>query len=216
MRLRIYPPEGRVKISAPTRMSLGAIKQFITLKQEWIQASRQRVQQAMIKDKAGLESGERHWFMGEAYTLQVHFTNNSPGCALHHKTLNLLVKEGATIEEKEYLLNQWYRQQLDVLLKKIIPIWEKIIGVEAKQVRIRAMKTRWGSCNTRAQRIWINLWLIKKPQACVEYVIVHELIHLLEASHNQRFYQLMTQFLPDWKGRHAILHDRSEPVLSIE
>lgn len=210
MHLRIYPPDGRVRVTAPLRLSFRAIDDFISLKQEWIFAHRARLQQIPGDTAPAFLTGETHWYLGEAYTLQLLQASGKPGCFIQEKNLYLSIQPGFSSTKKENLLKKWYHQELTKTLEEIIPLWESLIGVNVKGFRIRSMKSRWGSCNPVTQQICLNLSLIKKPLACLEYVVVHELVHLLEASHNARFYKFMQLFLPDWKTRHQQLHENAK------
>ncbi|MDI1351398.1 MAG: SprT family zinc-dependent metalloprotease, partial [bacterium] len=127
---------------------------------------------------------------------------------LNDQFIYLYVTHHATQAQKQLIIDRWYRHEMSLLLPDLFQHWEKIIGVRVAQWGIKKMKTRWGSCNTRAHRIWLNLNLIQKNSVCLEYVLVHELVHLLEASHNQRFYNLMTRFMPQWRHYQALLEGK--------
>lgn len=197
--LRIYPPDGQVRMSVPLRLSMRQIRSQIEIKREWIQQQQQRIQALPIHKEPSMQTGECHDFLGQSYILNITETTTRPRVELHGNILNMTIKPQATDLEKRTLLETWYRAQMTAMLPDLIKKWQAIIGVEVAQWGIKAMKTRWGSCNTRAHRIWLNLALIKKPISSLESVIVHELVHLLEASHNARFYALMDQFMPDWR-----------------
>lgn len=205
--LRIYPPLGQVKVSVPHRYNLELLKQHLQTKIAWIKEQQNRIQKNNFyqTEEQCVQTGSIIPFKGEQYTLFLieHYGPNHIN--LLDKTLYFYMKPNTTMELRQKYLEQWYRRELELVLPNLIRHWEKIISVKVLQWGIKQMKTRWGSCNTRAQRIWLNLNLIKKPLICLEYVLVHELIHLLEPSHNARFYTLMSQFMPLWREYQHLL-----------
>jgi predicted metal-dependent hydrolase len=205
MHLRIYPPDGEVRVSAPLRASLRYIREQLEAKREWLHAQRARLMALPPKNELSMQQGESHYFLGQPYTLHITPTSASPHIQLEHNLLLFRIDPKATIIEKKAHLNQWYKIQMRALIPELIQKWQPIIGVKVAAWGIKTMKTRWGSCNTRAHRIWLNLVLIQKPLACLEYVLVHEMVHLLEPSHNKRFYALMTQFMPEWQNHKKLL-----------
>ena len=190
---------GEVKVSAPLKFPLDLIHRYLQEKREWIDAHRQRLQTRASTLPLTLTTGELLPFLGHHYELIVYTQPKHHRIEIDNTRLHLFVKDDATFAEKDALLQRWYRIQMINVLPELIQKWEAIIGVQVNAWGVRTMKTRWGSCNTSKKRIWLNLNLIQKPLACLESVIVHELVHLLEASHNKRFYALMSQFMPDWK-----------------
>ncbi|KTD65286.1 M48 family metallopeptidase [Legionella spiritensis] len=206
LHLGVYPPDGRVRISAPLGLSNQAIGRFITHKKTWILTRQKHIQERKITESPSLTDGASCLFQGQIHTLRIKETDSGrPSCIMQDHHLWLSIKTGASQLDKEKILHRWYRDQLQQQLTTLVPAWEKIIGISVQQIGIKKMKTRWGSCNPRAKRIWINLTLIQKPLSCLEYVLVHEMIHFLESGHNRRFYQWMEHFLPDWKQRHQML-----------
>lgn len=199
MHLRIYPPDGQVKVSAPLRLRLDLIRSQLETKRSWIHAQRARFLTQTLQTPIQLESGEQHHFLGKAYRLLITETNGPQTIHLDNEIMHLFIKSNPSLVEKQQVMACWYRQQMREQLPPLIAKWEPIMGVKVDSWGIRAMKTRWGSCNTRAKRISLNLTLIKKNLCCLEYVLVHEMVHLLEASHNKRFYALMDRFLPPWR-----------------
>jgi predicted metal-dependent hydrolase len=197
--LKVYPPDGRVCISAPLQIDRAILRGFAIEKLPWIkrkqakfQTQRQPVQRAYV-------SGETHHYRGQSYRLEVCPTTAKPRLELHHDTLRLYSRPTATIADRETIMLDWYRQQLRAAIPAIVCQWEPVMGVEVSEWRIKRMKTRWGTCNIQARRIWLNLDLIKASPPCLEYVIVHEMTHLLERLHNDRFHRLLDRFLPDWR-----------------
>lgn len=199
MYLKILPPDGRVYISAPLRMSVEEIGRFIQLKYDWIRKQQEKIQKRPGQKELEYISGEEVFVWGKKYTLKVLPTDKNVGVTLLGSELLLFIKPDTTIEKRARILNQWYKQVLQEAIPELIEKWEKIIGVKSSTFVIRDMKTRWGSCNIRTGKICLNLKLVNKRPICLEYVIVHELVHLLEASHNHVFKGYMDQFLPNWR-----------------
>lgn len=190
---------GEVRLSAPLRFPIDLIHRFLHDKREWIEAHRRRLKARIETLPIKLDTGEVHYFLGKPHELIVRHDAEFNRVLIENEQLHLFIKPKATTAEKHAALHRWYRQEMKSRLPDLIKKWEAIIGVQVNDWGIKAMKTRWGSCNTIEKRIWLNLILIQKPLMCLEYVVVHELVHLLEASHNKRFHALMTQFMPDWK-----------------
>lgn len=203
--LRIYPPDGAVKMTAPLRFSERLLRQHLEAKSDWIVMQRERIMNSGIPIADMLQTGSTVLFLGEPYFLMLHEHNGPAHIKIQEGVMYFYVAPNASEIIKQKFLDQWYRRELAALLPELITHWEKVVGVKVEQWGIKKMKTRWGSCNTRASRIWLNLSLIKKPIRCLEYVLVHELVHLHEASHNKRFYALMSQFMPEWKEHQVVL-----------
>lgn len=203
--LRIYPPDGRVKVSAPLKCSDKLLLQYLQEKSTWIRAHRDRILSRPHALPQALQTGATIPFLGNDYFLTIVEHHGPAQIKIIDSIMYCYSKPGASDEQRQAILTRWYKKAMEALLPDLITQWERIIPVQAAQWGVKQMKTRWGSCNTRAKRIWLNLNLIKKPQACLEYVLVHELVHLLEASHNQRFYALMTQYMPSWRTHQLTL-----------
>lgn len=197
--LSVYPPNGAVKIAAPDRMDLDTIRVFAINKLKWI-----KKQQAIFKGQARETpreylSKESHYFKGKRYLLEVIEHPHPPKVVLNHSTIKLYIKPNSSVEKRKEVLENWHREQLKEILPILTSKWEKKIGVKANAFGIRKMRTKWGSCNTETKRIWLNLELAKKPVECLEYIIVHELVHLLERNHNEVFVNYMNQIMPKWR-----------------
>lgn len=199
--LSVHPPNGRVRIAAPKRMNDEAIRIFAITKLSWIKTQRIRFNSQARQSERNFVSGESHYYQGVRYLLNVIYTNTKQRVELcGKKYINLYVREGASKEQRESVMLEWYRKQLKSQIPAIIEKWEKRIGVEVESWGVRLMKTKWGSCNPEARRIWVNLELAKVNPRCLEYVIVHEMVHLLERHHNDRFIDYMDQHLPNWRS----------------
>lgn len=197
--LSVYPPSGRVRIAAPLRFDLETIRMFAISKLSWIKKQQLKIKSQSRETPREFKSRESHYYLGKRYLMQITKTDGKPSIALKHDKLVFQIKPETTFEQKQYLLQEWYREQLRAIAIKKIEKWEKIIKVSVDDFGIRKMKTKWGTCNINAKRIWLNLELAKKPAECIEYIIVHEMIHLLERNHNEKFMAYMDKFLPQWR-----------------
>jgi predicted metal-dependent hydrolase len=197
--LRVYPPSGAVKISAPLQMSLDRIRIFATSKLEWIKAQQTRLRDQAPEISQAYVDRESHYLWGKPYLLKVIIAETAPQLKFSDDCLLLQVQPLTTTAQKCAIVDKFYRQQIEVALPPLISKWEQLMGVQTKNVTVRKMKTKWGSCTPALGTIRFNLELAKKPTECLEYVVVHELAHLIEPSHNHRFTALMDRFLPRWK-----------------
>ncbi|HMO03102.1 MAG TPA: SprT family zinc-dependent metalloprotease [Kiritimatiellia bacterium] len=197
--LRVYPPDGRVGISAPTRMPLDDIRAFAASKTAWIARHRERILSRTLTPAAAFTDGERHFAWGRALPLRIEEAHATPSVDVTHDAIVLQVREGThTTNSRAALLDAWYRNQVRLALPALAAKWEPVLKVHATRWHVQKMTSRWGSCHTRKHHIRLNSELAKHPPECLEYVVVHELVHLLEPSHNRRFYHLMNSFLPGW------------------
>lgn len=199
----VYPPDGRVRVSAPARLDAEAVRLALVTRIPWI---RRRRAEFLAQDRQTAReyvSGESHYYLGRRYRLTVEEASPGevPGVAIHGDTLLLTIKPDSGRDVRARIITEWYRARIGALIPSLVERWEPVIGQRADEVRIRKMKTKWGSCNTEARRIWLNLELAKKPPRCIEYIFVHELVHLTERHHNARFRALMDRYLPDWRTR---------------
>ena len=199
MYLKVLPTDQKVRISAPLRIPEDEIRRFVLSKYEWIIRQQRRMQERAENKELNYVSGEEVFYKGKKYTLKVIPVENNVGVTLLDDMLLLKVKPNSNIQMRARILNQWYKEYLLERIPELIIKWEQIIGVKSSSLVIRDMKTRWGSCNIRTGKICINLRLAQKKPISLEYVVVHELVHLLEGSHNQVFKGYMDRFLPDWR-----------------
>ena len=196
--IKVYPPLGEVRIVSPYRLDDATIKEFVIAKKKWIAKKQDRCKALPPIQPKEYTTGEIHYYKGDRLTLNVIYHQGTPKVIVRDRLyLDLYVKYGSNLAKRERVLISWYRQQLKAELPNLIAKWERIIGVKTNDWGVKRMKTRWGSCNTKAKRIWLSLELIKKPSHCLEYVVVHELVHLLESNHGDRFQAYMNQFIPD-------------------
>lgn len=207
LHLGVYPPDGRIRVAAPPAISDAAVRVAIISRLPWIKRQRAAFERQARESQREMVSGESHYYRGRRYRLQVVETNAQPRVELRgHQAMVLHVRPDWTADERERLLQRWYRTRLRNLVPRLLDKWQDELDVAVSEWGIKRMKTKWGSCNPSARRIWLNLELIKKPQACLEYVIVHELTHLLVRNHDERFLSLMDQHLPTWRRRRTELN----------
>jgi len=200
LNLRIYPSEQRVRLSVPRRTPDKIVKRFLTDKLPWIKKHLATKRRSSAKKKLHFVSGESHLIWGKSYPLRIEEKKAKPHVKLGDHTLQMSIRPESDREQKSTVLKEWYRAQLKQEISKLIQKWEPIMKVSVAEFGVKDMKTRWGTCNIRAKRIWLNLQLAKKRPELLEYVVVHEMTHLHERLHNKRFYGLMTKFLPNWKA----------------
>ena len=200
--LRVGPPDGRLRVSAPLRIGDVSIRQAVAKRMPWVRRQQERQRQRERESAQVFASGERHFVEGIACVLNVTTHEGPPLIGLlGDSTLEMRVRPGTGRDERADLLAAWYRERLKTSIPRLIAAWEPFLGVSVKEWRIRKMKTRWGSCSVRIGRIWLSLELAKKPMRCLEYVVVHEMAHLIEPSHNRRFWGILDRYMPDWRAR---------------
>jgi len=200
LHLAVYPPLGRVRVAAPLLVSDEAVRLAVISKLSWIKKQKCRFTNQSRQSMREYVSGESHYFQGSRYRLNVIYQSGAARVVIRNKSaLDLYVRVGSDREQREKVLLEWYRLKLKELIPPLIAHWESIIGVQVADWQVKKMKTKWGTCNITAGRIWLNLELAKKSAQCLEYIIVHEMVHLLERHHNDRFTALMTKFMPQWK-----------------
>jgi len=204
--LSVHPPTGRVRIAAPRRMKLDTIRVYAISKIDWIKKHQAKIQAQERETPREYLEHESHYVWGKRYLLKVDEANQIPSVELRHTQMVLTVRPGNGVEKREAIVSAWYRDEVRKAAAPLIEKWEAAMGVSANQLHIQRMKTRWGSCNPRTRSIRLNSDLAKKPRECLEYIVVHELTHLLEPSHNARFIALMDKFLPNWKQHRAELN----------
>ena len=208
LHLGVYPPHGRVRVAVPVVVSDEAVRLAVLDKLAWIKRQKVKFVEQPRQSPREMVSGESHYYLGRRYRLRVHEQSGRRKVALHGITyLDLFIEPGTTREQREALLLKWYREQLNKLIPGLLEKWQPLLGVQVVGWGIKRMKTKWGSCNRQARRVWFNLELAKKPVHCLEYIVVHELVHLLERTHSDRFVALMDQHLPGWQLIRAELQE---------
>lgn len=198
--LAVYPPTGRVRIAAPIRVNEDAIRLFAVSKLGWIRRHQRKFEGQERLSPREYKNRESHYFQGKRYLLNVIEAEAPPKVVLRSKTyMDLYVRPETPIAKRHEIMNEWNRDQLKKQIPALIEKWEKRLDITLKDWRVKLMKTKWGSCSRECGRIWINLELAKKPIHCLEYIIVHEMVHLVERHHNDRFLTYMDSYLPNWK-----------------
>ena len=198
LRLTVYPPDGRVKIAAPLGTNHESIKKFAVSKIDWIEKYRQKFMNHS-KLTGPLKNHSTVYFWGTALKLEILERKGNPKIMIDGGLMKLYVRPDSSKAKRQEILDRWYRRLLQEAASPIIETWEKRIGVEVKKLYVRKMKTHWGSCNCEKQTLRLNSELAKRGPEYLEYVIVHEMLHIIEKGHNKKFYRLLNQYLPDWK-----------------
>lgn len=210
MRIQVLPPNGAVQVIVPHHASDSAIAHMLEARTDWIIKHQQNFLRRPQPIELQWVSGEQHYLWGSAYLLELIEQQGKHQVLLgQDNRLQLRVRPDTDTANKAKVMQAFYRQQLEQEVPALLEKWQPRMGVAVNEWRSKQMKTRWGTCNINAKRIWLNVELVKKPYPCLEYVVVHELAHLLEPSHNHRFVGFMDKFLPDWRERRKLLNQRS-------
>ncbi len=204
--LVVYAADGRVRISVPFATPLALVQQTVFARLAWIKRQQHKFLSQEAPVQLHFADGEQHSFLGAKYPLFIiesgrrHFVRFEPSAGI-----SLHLSSGSTRQQRQRLLDKWYREQLHRRIPALLKHWQPLVGKDVYEFRIKKMKTRWGTCNINARRIWLNLELIKKDVKCLEYILVHEMVHLLEAGHTDVFYAHLHRLLPDWQSRDTLL-----------
>lgn len=197
--LCIRPPDGRLEVTVPLHRSLEEVKGFVFAKRSWIAKHQEHFKKHARQEALSFISGEKLLFLGKKLSLKVVVSERAPQATVDEAYLNLHIDPLMPISSREALVDHFYRRELQKRIPNLVEKWTTIMEVLPREVRIRKMKTKWGSCKSTEQRICLNLELIKTPTSCLEYVFVHEMVHLLVPNHGPRFYALMDRYLPTWR-----------------
>ncbi len=216
--LRVYPPLGRVRLSAPRWMSLAKIRLFLVSRLDWIQKTRNKIREHPEEGRLDGLDHENHFVWGQRCLLKVVENASAPAVWREQDHLFLQIRPGSSPARKQAVLDGWYREQIQAAVPPLVAKWEPLMGVTVSRFFVQRMKTRWGTCRPLLKTIRLNSELAKKPPECLEYVVVHEMAHLLERGHNVRFHALMDRFIPHWKfcrerlNRRLVRPERGGPV----
>jgi predicted metal-dependent hydrolase len=210
-RIKICSRKLEVKVSTPLKFSQRQIRSLLEEKLDWVKSSLEKFQKISVTENPKIAENEIHYLLGKKYALK--FLENSAGKnrveIKNNKeempTLEIFLRSNFEEKKAQKILENFYRQKLEELAIVLMEKWQNILEVSPKELRIRKMISRWGTCNIRTRCIYLSLELAKKPVSCLEYIIVHELTHLIEKYHNRRFYNIMSSYLPDWKERKRLL-----------
>jgi len=204
--LGVYPPGGRVRIAAPTRMKMDAIRVLAISKLSWIRRQQRSFRGQEREAHREYVNGESHYLWGRRYLLTVEECDAAPRIEATPSRLLLRVRPDTDAAKKAILVEGWYRRQIRGALTPLLRKWNALVDAAPNKVFVQRMRTKWGSCNPRTGNIRLNTELAKKPRACLEYILVHELLHLLEPTHNDRFTRLMARFFPSWQIQRSELN----------
>ncbi|MFF9543947.1 M48 family metallopeptidase [Streptomyces albidoflavus] len=207
LHISVYPPVGRVRVAAPERTAEDTVRLAVVQRLPWIKRQREQLQNAARQTKREMVSGETHYVWGRRYRLDVSRRSGNYSVEPRGNTLWVVTPDGSGPDARRAALDRWYRRELKAAVPDLLAKWEPITGVESERFVVRRMKTKWGTCVTNTRTIWLNPELAKKNPRCLEYVVVHELTHLLERGHSERFVALIDQFLPDWRARRDELNE---------
>ena len=205
--LRVKSPDGKVLVSAPKHLKTADVRDFVLARMGWIRNQAGRIKARENETSFEFLEGEPHYLWGKQYFLTLREKEGAPSVTLENEKMVLTTRSGADRNKRRAVVEKWHRDQIRNKAPDLIRKWEKIMGVEVNKLFVRCMKTRWGSCNIRKRTIRLNAGLATKPIECLEYIVVHELAHLLEPSHNGRFKGLMDKFLPAWPHYRRMLNN---------
>ena len=197
--LSVYPPTGKVRISAPLRMEIDTIRVFAITKLGWIKSQQKKLLEQERETPREYLDRESYYLWGKRYLLKVVEKDAAPEVELKHNKMLFQIRPATTDERKQDILEAWYREKLKEVVPALIAKWEPLMGVKVEKFFVQKMKTKWGSCSPGSKSIRLNTDLAKKPPESLEYIVVHEMTHLLEPTHNARFISLMDQFMPKWR-----------------
>ncbi len=205
--LSVHPPNGRISLSAPLNTRLDVIRAYVISKLAWIRLQQEKLANQVREIPREYVKRESHYLWGRRYLLNIVYSNNRAKVVVDHKRINLHVREGTSKDKKAEVFYEWQKTLLHEYIKTTIPKWEKIMGVKVNAYYVQKMKTKWGSCNHGSQSIRLNTELVKKPKDLVEYVIVHEMVHLIVPNHNDYFLALMDKYYPNWREARLELNE---------
>lgn len=200
LHISVYPPMGRVRVAAPSRVEEDAIRIAIVQRLPWIKRQRKRLQSAVRQSEREMVTGESHYIWGQRMRLAVVESTGHPRIVIEGRRLQLYAPATADIQSRRRAMERYYRRELKVAIPPIVARWEPVMGHQVESWTVRRMKTKWGSCNPETRRMWFNIELAKKSPACLEYLVVHEMAHLNERGHSERFVTLMDDYLPNWRA----------------
>jgi predicted metal-dependent hydrolase len=207
LHVAVYPPNGWVRVATPMQVNDQAVRTAVASRLGWIRRQQKKLVGQERQSQREYVSRESHYFFGRRYLLNVIYHDGGGRISMDGRNcIDLYVPFGAGRRKRERVLQEWYRKELKVLIPSVVARWEKTMGLKVTEWGVKKMKTRWGTCNPSARRIWINLELAKKPVQCLDYIVLHEMVHLLERHHDERFIDHMDEFLPRWRSLRDLLN----------
>jgi len=213
LHIGVYPPHGRVRVATPLNIDNEAVRLAVVSKLSWIKKQVRHFEEQPRQTKREMVSGESHYFLGKRYLLDVIYGSTKHQVVLKHSVIEIHVRVNTSVENRYKLLSEWYREQLHRVILDLVPKWEQKVGTTVDSWKIKKMRTKWGSCSPDNKRMLLNLNLAKTPVDCIEYIVVHELVHLLERNHNDNFRVHMDRLLPEWRSCRDTLN---QSILSFE
>lgn len=204
--LSVLPPVGRVRISAPEHIRTDTLRVYVVSRLPWIRKQQEKLRGQERETPRDFIDRESHYLWGKRYLLELVEAEESPRVELTHRKILLQIRPGTPPSKRQSILAEWYRERLREAVTPLVPRWESLLEVKVARVYLQSMKTKWGGCSPDRATIRLNTELAKKPPACLEYLLVHEMVHLLEPTHNERFVSLMDRFMPNWRRRREILN----------
>lgn len=208
LHLAVYPPTGRIRIAAPLNVKEESIRLFVISKMRWIKKQVAHFENQERQSEREYITGESHYFEGHRYLLNIIEHDKPPKIVVRNKTyIDFYVRPNSSTEQRKKVMTEWYRKELKAKIPELIEKWENIIGVKINSWQVKKMPRKWGTCNIEKKHILLNLELIKKPPKCLEYIIAHELIHLLERHHNDRYRAYLDEFMPNWRNLRKELNE---------
>lgn len=205
--LTVHPPDGRVTLAAPTGTRLEVARAYAISKLKWIRDQQEQLRAQARETPRQFIERESHYLWGRRYLMAVHEHDSKPRVTLDHKRINLFVRPGADYAKRTNVIHEWHKSLLHEFIPPVIHKWEAKLGVKVSGYFLQRMKTKWGSCNHEAGHIRLNTELVKKPKDLVEYVIVHEMVHLIEPTHSERFVALLDEHYPTWRDARTELNE---------
>lgn len=216
LHLAVLPPDGAVRVSAPMGLSDESIQLFVRTRLSWIRKQQEVFARQPRQSERQFVSGETLYVWGKQYYLQVEHSNKGNQLVLSGNKAILTVRKESTAEQREAFVNEWYRERLKAEIKRLLPIWEYRTNLYCSTWQTKYMTTKWGTCNTKTGKIWINLQMAKKPLECLEYVILHELTHLKYKNHGSDFIVFMDAHMPYWRETRKLLNDSTLDYMTQE
>lgn len=216
MHLYVKPPDGHVEVSAPLYLSDDSIAMFVRTRIGWIKKQREKFQVQPRQTAREYVSGETLYVWGKQFFLQVEHSNRGNALNLSGEKAILTVRKESTARQRQNFVHEWYRERLKAEIEKLLPKWENRTGLHSRSWQTKYMTTKWGACNTTIEKIWINLQLAQKPIECLEYVLLHELIHLKHKQHDKHFTECMDAYMPYWREKRKLLNDSTLDYMELE
>lgn len=216
MYIKVMPPDGKVKITVPNSATEDAIRMFAISRIAWIKKQQKKFKEQSRQAERQYVTGESYYLWGTQYQLDVVYSNICNNVCLKGKKIILQVRKDSTVQQRASVMDEWYRQILKNAIPSVLEKCEKIVGIKANEWHVKNMRTKWGTCNIEAKRIWLNLQLVKKTPECIEYVVIHELVHLLERDHSDIFKAYMDKFYPAWKTVKSRLNEQMLDYMEMD